>query len=115
MAGIFDKINTELDAFGKRAREALDEGRLQIERFRLARERDEAAKKLGYLFHRRERGTTVDPLEIDAWMVRVDNFDASIAKIDRELSAAKGEVVSVSETPAPAGSETGEATVQESR
>ncbi|HWA59149.1 MAG TPA: hypothetical protein VG692_17990 [Gemmatimonadales bacterium] len=112
MAGIFDRLNSELETFGKRAQQALDEGRLQIERFRLARERDEAAKKLGYLVHRRDRGNVVDPLEVDAWMVRIDNLDASIAKVDREMSATKGEGVTVSEAPAPAGAETGEAQVQ---
>ncbi len=111
MAGLFDRINSELETIGKRAQQALDEGRLQIERFRLLRERDEAAKKLGYLTHRRERGTVIDPLEIDAWMVRLDTLDASIAKVDREMSAAKGEAVTVSETPAPAGAEKGEAEV----
>ncbi len=111
MAGILDRLNSELETFGKRAQQALDEGRLQIERFRLARERDEAARKLGYLVHRRDRGTVVDSLEIDAWMVRMDTLDASIAKVDREMSAAKGEAVTVSEAPAPAGVETGEAEV----
>lgn len=111
MAGILDRLNSELETIGKRAKDALDEGRLQIERFRLQRERDEAAKKLGYLVHRRDRGNAVEPLEIDAWMVRIDNFDASIARVDREISAAKGEAVTVSETPAPAGATTGEAEV----
>lgn len=111
MAGILDRLNSELETIGKRAKEALDEGRLQIERFRLLRDRDEAAKKLGYLVHRRDRGTVIDPLEIDAWMVRIDTLDASIAKVDREMSAAKGEAVTVSETPAPAGAQTGEAEV----
>ena len=111
MAGLFDRLNSELETIGKRAQQALDEGRLQIERFRLLRERDEAAKKLGYLTHRRERGNVIDPLEVDAWMVRLDNLDASIAKVEREMSAAKGEAVTVSETPAPAGAEKGEAEV----
>lgn len=111
MAGLFDRLNSELETIGKRAQQALDEGRLQIERFRLLRERDEAAKKLGYLTHRRERGNVIDPLEIDAWMVRLDTLDASIARVDREMSAARGEAVTVSETPAPAGAQAGEAEV----
>ena len=111
MAGIFDRLNTELETFGKRAQRALDEGKHQLERFRLQRDRDEAARKLGYLFHRRERGTTVDPLELDAGLVRIDTIDASIARVEREMAAAKGEAVTVSEVPPPAGAQTGEAEV----
>ena len=111
MAGILNRLNHELETFGRRAQQALDEGKLQLERFRLLRERDEAAKRLGFLFHRRERGTMVDPLELDAWLTRIDGHDASVARVEREMAATKGEAVTVSETPPPAGSQTGEAEV----
>lgn len=111
MAGLLDRLNQELESFGRKAQQALDEGKLQVERFRLQRERDEAARQLGYLTHRRERGRTVDPLEIDAWLVRIDRQDEAIAKVERELAARKGEVVSVSQAPPPAGATTGEAEV----
>ncbi len=111
MAGLFDRLNHELETFGKRAQQAMDEGRLQLERFRIQRERDEAAKRLGYLIHQRERGRTIDPLEIDAWLVRMDGFDAALQKLERELASQKGETVSVSDTPPPAAATTGEAEV----
>lgn len=111
MARLLDRLNQELESFGRRAQQALDEGKLRLERFRLQRERDEAARQLGYLIHRRERGRTVDPLEIDAWLVRIDRQDEAIAKVERELAARKGEVVSVSETPPPAAATTAEAEV----
>ena len=112
MAGILQRLNTELETFGKRAQQALDEGRLQLEKFRLQRDRDEAARKLGYIMHRRERGQTVDSLEVDAWLVRIDTLDGQISKIEREMAATKGEVVSVSETPAPASAQETEAEVK---
>lgn len=112
MAGILQRLNSELETFGKRAQQALDEGRLQLEKFRLQRDRDEAARKLGYLAHRRERGQTVDPLELDAWLVRIDNLDAAIAKVEREAAATKGEMVTVSQAPPPPGAETSEAEVK---
>lgn len=111
MAGIFDRLNQELETFGKKAQQALDGGKLQLERFRLLRERDEAARRLGYLIHRRERGQSVDPLELDAWLQRIDTQDAAIAKVEREMAAARGESVTVSETPAPSTAETGEAEI----
>ena len=42
MSGILDKLNKELEQFGRRAQAALDEGKLQLERMRLRREQDEA-------------------------------------------------------------------------
>jgi hypothetical protein len=111
MARFIDRLNQELETFGRKAQQALDEGKLQLERFRLQRERDEAARRLGYLFHRRERGRTVDPLEIDAWLQRIDRLDEAIAKVEREVAAVKGEAVTVSESPPPASATTGEAEV----
>jgi hypothetical protein len=111
MARIFDRLNQELESFGRKAQQALDEGKLQLERFRIQRERDEAARRLGYLVHRRERGRSVEQLEIDAWLQRIDGHDEAIARVERELAARKAEVVSVSESPPPASAATGEAEV----
>jgi hypothetical protein len=111
MGGLIDKLNQELESFGRKAQQAIDGGKLQLERFRLQRERDEAARRLGYLFHRRERGQQVEPTEIDAWLTRIDQHDASIAKLEREIAATKAESVTVSESPPPAGSTTGEAEI----
>jgi hypothetical protein len=111
MARLFERLNQELESFGRKAQQALDEGKLQLERFRLQRERDEAARRLGYLIHQRERGRTIDPLEIDAWLTRMDTLGEAIAKVERELAARKGEAVTVSQAPPPAGAQTGEAEV----
>jgi hypothetical protein len=111
MAGIFDTLNRELETFGKRAQQALDEGKLQLERFRLQRERDEAAKKLGYLFHQRERGRTIEQTELDAWLQRMDAHDAAIMRVEREMATVKGESVTVSDAPPPASAQTGESEV----
>jgi hypothetical protein len=111
MAKILDRLNQELESFGRKAQQALDEGKLQLERFRLQRERDEAARRLGYLFHQRERGHSIDQLEIDAWLTRMDLHDRDIAKVERDLAARKGEAVTVSEAPPPASAQTGEAEV----
>lgn len=111
MARLFERLNQELESFGRKAQQALDEGKLQLERFRLQRERDEAARRLGYLIHQRERGRTIDALEIDAWLTRMDTLGEAIAKVERELAARKGEAVTVSQAPPPAGAQTGEAEV----
>ena len=53
---LFDRLNQELEAFGKKAQAALDEGKLQIELLRFRRRLDGTARDLGLLVHRRERG-----------------------------------------------------------
>ena len=111
MSGLIDRLNQELESFGRKAKEAIDGGKLQLEKFRLQRERDEAARRLGYLFHRRERGQQVEPTEVEAWLTRIDEHDASIAKLEREIAAVKAEAVTVSEAPPPAAATTGEAEV----
>jgi hypothetical protein len=113
MSSIFDRLNQEIEQFGKKAQAALDEGKLQIERLRMKRQQDEAARDLGRLIHRRERGQQVDQLEVDSFLVRLDTIEATIARIDREIASAKGETVSVSVEPAPASTPNAGAEVNE--
>ncbi|MDQ2669197.1 MAG: hypothetical protein M3Y31_01055, partial [Gemmatimonadota bacterium] len=71
MPSLFDKLNSELETFGRRAQAAMDEGKLQIELMRLRRQRDNAARDLGLLTYRRERGTTVEDRRIEALMLKL--------------------------------------------
>ncbi len=112
MAGLFDRLNQELEGFGKRAQNVLDEGRLQLERFRVQRERDEAARQLGYLVYRRDKGATVDPLEIDAWLKRIDSANENLERLDRAIAATRPDAVTVTETPATDTPEPAEAEVK---
>ena len=101
MSGILTRLNQELETFGRKAQAALDEGKLQLEKLRLRREHDEAARKLGQLYHKQARGHAVDPLELDAYLVKLDNLETAITRVERELASAKGEAVTVSTEPAP--------------
>ncbi len=58
-----------------------------------------------------ERGRTVDQVEIDAWLTRMDHHDAEIARVEREMASRKGEAVTVSDTPPPASAATGESEI----
>ncbi len=73
---LFDRLNQELEAFGKKAQAALDEGKLQIELLRLRRRQDRAARDLGVLVHRRERGGDVEARRFDALLLRLDDLQA---------------------------------------
>ena len=83
---LFDRLNQELEAFGKKAQAALDEGKLQIELLRVRRKRDAAARDLGLLVHRRERGKEVEPRRVDALLLRLDDLETEIERLERQLA-----------------------------
>jgi hypothetical protein len=83
---LFDRLNQELEAFGKKAQAALDEGKVQIELLRTRRKRDAAARDLGLLVHRRERGGEVEPRRVEGLLLRLDELEAEIAQLDRQLA-----------------------------
>jgi outer membrane murein-binding lipoprotein Lpp len=86
---LFDRLNHELEAIGKKAQAALDEGKLQIELLRTRRKRDNTARDLGMLVYRRERGREVEAARIDALLLRLDDLEAEIARLERQLAEAR--------------------------
>ena len=86
---LFDRLNQELEAFGKKAQAALDEGKLQIELLRQKRKRDTTARDLGLLVHRRERGGDPEPRRTDALLLRLDELEAEIARLQQRVAEAR--------------------------
>ncbi len=86
---LFDRLNQELSEFGKKAQAALDEGKLQIELLRYRRKQDSAARDLGLLVHRRERGTEVEQRRVDALLLRLDDLEKEIARLEGLVVEAK--------------------------
>ena len=103
MANIFDRLNQELESFGRKAQAAFDEGRFQLELIRLRRQRDDAASSLGKLYYKRERGKEVDQVRIDALMLRLDDIEAAIEKVEKQMGSIKAEAT---EAPPPEAEET---------
>ena len=100
---LFDRLNQELEAFGKKAQAALDEGKLQIELLRFRRRLDGAARDLGLLIHRRERGGEIEPRRVDALMLRIDDLQADVARLELQIAEARRGSGSSSRRPAPVG------------
>ena len=100
---LFDRLNQELEAFGKKAQAALDEGKLQIELLRLRRRLDRAARDLGMLVHRRERGGETDARRFDALLLRLDDFQADITRLEKQIAEARRGTADRGSTPTPAG------------
>jgi hypothetical protein len=86
---LFDRLNQELEAFGKKAQAALDEGKLQIELLRVRRRQDNAARDLGLMVHRRERGGELEPRRIDALMLRLDDLQAEIGRLEAQIAQSR--------------------------
>jgi hypothetical protein len=97
MATIFDRLNSELESFGRKAQAAFDEGRFQLELIRLRRQRDDASCSLGKLIYKRERGKEVDQVRVDALMLRLDDIEAAIEKVEKQMGSIRAEA-----TEAPA-------------
>ena len=86
---LFDRLNQELSEFGKKAQAALDEGKLQIELLRYRRKQDNAARDLGLLIHRRERGGEAEPRRMDALLLRLDDLQKDIARLEGQIAEAR--------------------------
>ena len=84
---LFDRLSHELESFGRKAQTAIDEGRLQIELLRMRRQRDNAARDLGLLYYRRERGGgEVEPRRVDALLLRLDDIQAEITRLEQRVA-----------------------------
>src|SRR5262249_50226601 len=83
---LFDRLNQELEAFGRKAQAAIDEGKLQIEVLRLKRQRDHAARDLGMLVYREERGGEVEARRVDALMLRLDDLGPGIERLELQIA-----------------------------
>lgn len=86
---LFDRLNQELEAFGKKAQAALDEGKLQIELLRFKRQRDNTARDLGLLIYKKERGKEIEARRLDALMLRLDDLELELARLERLIAEAK--------------------------
>lgn len=101
---LFDRLNQELEALGKKAQAALDEGKLQIELLRTRKRRDNAARDLGLLVFRRERGGEVEVRRIDALLLRLDDLEAELGRLERQIAEARRQRPNTATRP-PAASE----------
>jgi hypothetical protein len=98
---LFDRLNHELEAFGKKAQAALDEGKLQIELLRVRRRQDRAASELGLIVHRRERGGDVEARRYDALLLRLDDLQAEVARLEQQIADSRRGPRGPQSTPAP--------------
>ena len=100
MANLFDKLNKELEDFGKKAQSAFDEGRVRLDLMRLRRKQENTARDLGLLYHQKERGGEGDQEQIDAMLTRLDGLKSEITELEEQIRNARASAT-VDEEPAP--------------
>jgi hypothetical protein len=90
MATLIDRLNQELEAFGRRAQEVFDESRARLELMRFRNLRDGAARELGLLFYQRERQLEdVEPGRMDAALFKMDDLQHEIDRLEQQLADEK--------------------------
>ncbi len=99
MSTLFERLDSVATELGKKVQAGVETLRLQGELFKLQNKRRSALEDLGRFAHSAARQGSEDTTRRDILLTSVDELDAQIAKVERELTAAKGEVVSVHEKP----------------
>jgi len=99
MSTLFERLDSAATELGKKVQAGVETIRLQGELFKLQNKRRGALEDLGRLAHTAARQGTEDAATRDVLLTKIDELDAQIAKIERELTAAKCEVVTVHEKP----------------
>ena len=111
MANLFDRLNKELEDFGKKAQSAFDEGRVRLDLMRLRRKQDNTARDLGLQYYQKKRDGEVDKSQIEALLSRMDDVRKAIEDLEEQLRHAKA-AADVGEHPTP-DAQTAEAEVVE--
>ena len=99
MSSLMDKLQKELEQLGKNAQEALEEGKTRVRVLRLERQRDNAARDLGLLTWRKERGGDVDPRRLESLLYRLDDLDAEIIRAKDEIAGEDREAAAAAASP----------------
>src|SRR5512135_3205096 len=103
---LFDRFTAGLETLGKKANQALDEGKLRVELVRVRRRMDNAARDLGYITYRQAKGTAAAPDAVEALTRRIDEGQAAAARIEAEIAQVRqrpsGPGPAAQEQPGPA-------------
>ena len=85
---IWNKLKTELDRAGNAAREALDDGKLRLEAYRVRQLADKAAQALGYaVFRARQGGQEIDVATYARLSSTLAAHEEEAARLEAEMKA----------------------------
>lgn len=87
---LIDRVAAELDKLGRKANQALDEGKLRMELHRVRRRKDNAARDLGYVAYRQAKGEAPPPGEIETLTRKIAQAEAEVARLQAEIERVRG-------------------------
>ncbi|HVO35429.1 MAG TPA: hypothetical protein VMT21_07680 [Gemmatimonadales bacterium] len=88
---LMDRVAAGLETLGKKANQALDEGRLRVDLLRARRRMDGAARDLGYVTYRQAKGQGAPEGEVESLTRRIAAAEAEVARIQAAIDQVSGE------------------------
>ncbi|MBI1723350.1 MAG: hypothetical protein HYR48_05520 [Gemmatimonadetes bacterium] len=82
---LMDRITAGLDQIGRKANQALDEGKLRMDLLRVRRRKDNAARDLGYLTYRQSKGAVPAEGEAEGLLRRIAEAEAEIERLEARV------------------------------
>ena len=99
---IWDKVQKELDRAGTVAKDALDEGKIRIELFRVRQQADKAAQALGYAIYRAKRdGREIEAETLTRLHGNLNAHEAEAKELEERLAAVLKKDASAADAPPP--------------
>ena len=108
---LFDRFAAGLETLGKKANQALDEGKLRVELSRVRRRMDGAARDLGYLTYRQAKGTAPAPGDIESLTRRIAEGEEAASHLEAQIAQLKQRGTAGDGGPAAPSSGEGQAAV----
>lgn len=103
---MWDKLKVELDKAGRVAQDAIDEGKIRLEAFRVRQMADKAAQALGYAVYRaRKSGQELDTDSYARLSSALAGHEAEAAGLEAQLAevAARAKAERTADTTSTAG------------
>ncbi len=88
---LMDRIAGGLETLGKKANQALDEGKLRVDLLRARRRMDAAARDLGYVTYRQAKGQGAPEGEIASLTRRIADAEAEVARVQAAIDRIRAE------------------------
>ena len=85
---LMDRFAAGLETLGKKANQALDEGKLRVDLLRARRRMDAAARNLGYVTYRQAKGQTPPEGVVAALTRRIAEAEAEVERIQAAIDKA---------------------------
>ena len=82
---LIDRFTAGLETLGKKANQALDEGKLRVDLVRARRRMDGAARNLGYVTYRQAKGQAPPEGEVAALTRRIAEAEAEVERIQETI------------------------------